>query len=182
MLVSSKELHSNVWMNDLQSGSGSILFGGVDTNKYTGTLKTAPLPVTVYATDVSPYLVSNRISLDAIATAKGSTTTMTTSSFPINILLDTGATACSLPQQLVDNLCSAFSCTAVPGFNYLLPCTLQAPNSGNISFAFSGVNITVRLSQFVRQAGYSNNMCSFDISLMNDTLGYILGDSFVYNL
>ena len=75
------------WLNDLNTGSGSVLFGGVDTAKYTSPLQIVPvLPGTVG----SPYQ-NLRISLDAIGTLKGTTTTLTASSgFPITVILDNG--------------------------------------------------------------------------------------------
>lgn len=33
----------SVWINDLSGSAGSILFGGVDTDKYTGPLRTIPI-------------------------------------------------------------------------------------------------------------------------------------------
>lgn len=45
-MVSQKKINSkaySLWLNDLDSNTGSILFGGVDTNKYMGDLVTLPV-------------------------------------------------------------------------------------------------------------------------------------------
>jgi hypothetical protein len=33
----------SLWLNDLDANTGSILFGGVDSDKYTGDLETLPI-------------------------------------------------------------------------------------------------------------------------------------------
>ena len=179
----------SVWLNDIGSQGGSVLFGGVDTAKLTGPLQTVPVvPASFFPAGSpnagQPFYNFLQVSLDGVATSQGSKTTLSTpAGFPISVLLDTGTTACFLPPQVVTNLCNAFSCT-VQSPNYLLPCTTQ----GAISFNLSGINITVPLSDFLRTNGYSGGMCQFDIQPSTDPTSYILGETFlrssyvVYNL
>ncbi|MCJ1397717.1 hypothetical protein MMC11_000913 [Xylographa trunciseda] len=156
-------------------------FGGVDTSKYTGPLQTVPVvpafktgpndprgPAgTVLYGDIS-------ISLDAIGTSKGSATTISTpAGFPLTVLLDTGTTLLQLPQQVCTNLCSAFGCTTTSNNGYTLPCN----TAGNITFNFSGINITAPVAEFQRDLGFGGGQCSFDIQPINS--GYILGEPFL---
>ncbi|MCJ1396380.1 hypothetical protein MMC18_009270 [Xylographa bjoerkii] len=174
----------SLWLNDINSQAGSILFGGVDSAKYTGSLQTVPV-VPMVASSASPNpaqsnYVKLQVTLDAIGTSKGSTSTLTTSSgFPITVLLDSGSTTCYLPPQIITNICLAFGGCGGQAPQYTLPCSLNAPNSGNISFNFSGQNITVPISEFIQNGnqGPSGQMCTFLMVPKNDT--YILGDSFL---
>jgi hypothetical protein len=179
----------SVWLNDMQSSTGSILFGGVDTAKYTGSLQTVPV-----VPQAGSYNIL-QVSLYAIGTAvagnsqiAGTITTLNAGSgFPITVLLDTGYTGLLLPAQIVTNICLAFGCIQ-QGTIYELPCRLQAPESGSISFNFSGQVITAPIGEFVRDSSALNEQyCVFDI-LPADSDLYILGDAFlrsayvVYNL
>ncbi|MCJ1384559.1 hypothetical protein MMC17_007676 [Xylographa soralifera] len=171
----------SIWLNDISAGKGSVLFGGVDTAKYTGPLQTVPIvPVgnlgpndprgpagTVLYGDLA-------ISLDAIGTSKGAATTLSTpAGFPLTVILDTGTTWLELPQQVCTNLCSAFGCTAGPNNVYTLPCN----TAGNITFNFSGINITAPVAEFQRDLGFGSGQCSFDIQATNSS--YILGEPFL---
>ncbi|MCJ1396129.1 hypothetical protein MMC18_009018 [Xylographa bjoerkii] len=180
----------SIWMNDISAGKGSVLFGGVDTAKYTGPLQTVPV---VPAFNLGPndprgpagtvYYGDLAVSLDAIGTSKGSATTLSTpAGFPLTVILDTGTTSLELPPQVCTNLCSAFGCTAGPNNVYTLPCN----TAGNITFNLSGINITAPVAEFQRDLGYGSGQCSFDIQATNSS--FILGEPFlrsayvVYNL
>ena len=90
-------------------------------------------------------------------------------------MLDTGTTWLELPQQVCTNLCSAFGCTANPNNLYTLPCN----TAGNITFNFSGVNISAPVAQFQRDLGFGAGQCSFDIQATNASDSYILGEPFL---
>ena len=71
------------------------------------------------------------------------------------------------------NLCSALGCTANPNNIYTLPCNTV----GNITFNFSGINITAPVAELQRDLGYGSGQCSFDIQATNSN--YILGEPFL---
>jgi hypothetical protein len=48
----------SLWLNDLNAGIGSILFGGVDTDKYTGDLISLPIVTDSYTNMKDRYLVT----------------------------------------------------------------------------------------------------------------------------
>lgn len=156
----------SLWLNDLGSSTGSILFGGIDTEKYYGTLSSMPVIATkgVYA-DFSVGLTS--ISYTPASTA----IPLTNSSFSVPIILESSTTEIYLPQAVVENIYSAFGVEFGSDNSPYVDC--KAGNSSYMSFGFeSGTVIEVPYSEFITKLYVPNPLpknlsftdaCSFGI-------------------
>ncbi|KAK6458736.1 aspartic peptidase domain-containing protein [Scheffersomyces xylosifermentans] len=143
--------------------SGTIIFGGIDNAKYSGTL--VPLPVQ------SPYELS--INLKSI-TVGGKTTTAN-----INPVLDSGTTLSYLPQSLVKAVATALKGTADSSVGYIIDC--NQPTNQYITYTFNGVTIKVPYSELPIELYYTNGDkypgCA--LGILSTTSTPILGDNFL---
>ncbi|OAG36152.1 hypothetical protein AYO21_09692 [Fonsecaea monophora] len=125
----------SIYLDDLEAGSGFILFGAVDGSKYAGSLVTLPM---IPYTDSAPRLQVEWTYLSA-TTSDGSTTHLTQSGFSYPVALDTGYTTSVLPVDLFNELATYFSVYTDSNGNYLVPCEMP---SGFFSFGFGGEGYT----------------------------------------
>ncbi|KAK0610906.1 aspartic peptidase domain-containing protein [Immersiella caudata] len=94
----------SLYLNDLEAKSGTILFGGIDTEKFTGTLKSIPvLPEEEYG-----YITHFNVSLTSLATTSdvsgNSNNFIPPSGVPV--ILDSGTTYTYLPREVTAPLFS----------------------------------------------------------------------------
>ncbi|GAB1734536.1 hypothetical protein NU195Hw_g8988t1 [Hortaea werneckii] len=98
----------SIYLNDLSSISGSILFGGIDTTKFTGPLTTLDILPSPISGGISQFITT--VTSLSLTTNDGQTTSLFTggtnsptayeSTNPaLPVLLDTGSAAWSLPQS-----------------------------------------------------------------------------------
>ena len=182
----------SLWLNDLDASTGSILFGGIDTEKFVGNM--TRINVLKEKTDPAPYHFT--VALTSL-TAKSSSgeDTLTSSSFPIEAVLDSGTTLTYLPQDLAEQIWKEV------GAEYddsqggaLIPCSF-AKTSGYFSFGFAGpdgprINVTMdelvlsmgdeRGPQSTFQSGAfkGQSSCAFGIQNYTDS-PVLLGDTFL---
>ncbi len=153
----------SIYLNSLDADSGSILFGGVDQTKYTGTLGTVPL------TSSSRTLVT----LNNLQLSDGSYI----SSSVGDVLLDTGTTLTYLPNDFIDGLVKLLGGTSSDDGHgntiYTVPCE---SSSRTLDFTFGCVTVKVPFSNF--QSSLSSGSCSLDLIPAGDGLS-IVGDSFL---
>ncbi|KAI0105576.1 acid protease [Hypoxylon sp. NC0597] len=152
---------------------GVVIFGGLDTGKFTGTLQTLPIIPAQESPDGVPRYWVNMTSL-SLTPPSGQTkqyenTTMT-------VFLDSGATLTLLPTQLANSIAADFGADATDsnGF-YPVDCSLN-DLQGSLDFAFDGVTIKVPYNELVRelQTGFGTQ-CFLGISPSDDFL--LLGDT-----
>ncbi|KAK8016174.1 acid protease [Apiospora rasikravindrae] len=94
----------SLYLNTLQSPSGTVLFGGVDKSKYTGELMAVPLGPTAATQKYSYYYVA----LDSLSmTFDNGTTSPAFTYITTPVLLDSGATLTYLPNSTVQRLYQA---------------------------------------------------------------------------
>ncbi|KAI1101626.1 acid protease [Jackrogersella minutella] len=165
--------------------TGEIVFGGVDTNKYSGNLAKVP-------TDPSDphYVVTlNSLSLQTpVSTSSPSeaiaevSEPITDSNLPLRVVVDSGTTLSLLPESMVSTLAAGFP-GATPDGNggYKVPCDLRNSTDGSVSFEFAGdgsskVTITVSYSDFI---WYGGDECFLGASYSKDIGVWILGDTFL---
>ncbi|OJJ43615.1 hypothetical protein ASPZODRAFT_136067 [Penicilliopsis zonata CBS 506.65] len=167
----------SLWLNDLDSGSGSILFGGVDSAKYSGTLET--LPVQKVDGEYAAFVLA----LTGVAlNSSGTVQKYSSSSLPLGVLLDSGTSLIYLADDLVEDLYTNLSVTyeSEAGVGYV-PCSL-ADEDYTLDFTFSSPTIRVDISELVLYDGditYDDGTpaCVFGIAPGGDTS--ILGDTFL---
>ena len=173
----------SLWLNDLDSSGGSILFGGVDTAKFQPPLQT--VPILRKNGQYSEFLVTLSGMLVSGPGIQGSF-----NKTQIPVLLDSGSQAISLPESLVDPIYNAFG--VFPFENQpAINCSL-ANSPATIDFSFSGAVISMPIGSaiikptpeyFLGQGLPANTtvpagVCAFQIVPSSST-PYILGDAFL---
>lgn len=181
----------SLWLNDLDASTGSILFGGIDTDKYEGDLSRL---------DVIPDETSGRYSSFIVyltsltANSTSGSDGLSSSEFPIPVVLDSGTTLSYLPtdlaQQIWDEVGAYYSSDAGSA---VLPCSM-ASSTGQFVFQFggsSGPQIGVGMDELVlslvtsgsnptfTSGTYSGQeACQFGIQNFSSD-PFLLGDTFL---
>ncbi|KAG8532043.1 uncharacterized protein KY384_003680 [Bacidia gigantensis] len=145
-LVDAKLINSNaysLWLDDLQSSTGSILFGGVDTDKYTGSLQTLPIQ------KVQGEFAELLLSISGLSISQSGNNQSTTSDLPTAAILDSGSTMTYLPDDLTSEIYNAlnvqFSQRQGSGF-----CSCDLANENiTVGFTFTSPTISVPISELV---------------------------------
>ncbi|KAJ5246928.1 hypothetical protein N7468_001911 [Penicillium chermesinum] len=168
----------SLWLNDLDSNEGSILFGGVDTAKYHGSLETLPIQKT-YGEYTAFYIALTSLSL----TNSSGTTEFSSKSLPSAALLDSGSSLTYLPDSIVTDIYDALGVTwEASQQTAYLPCSI-AKKDYNISYTFSSPTINVAISELIlgfTGATYSDGeeACVFGLNPSGGSTS-LLGDTFL---
>jgi hypothetical protein len=137
----------SLWLNDLDSSTGSCLFGGYDTKKFTGKLLTVP----IQPDESSGKLTSMTVAWTSLGiTTKSGSQTITSSSFKSPALLDSGTTLSVIPNDIYEALVQFFNATLDEAGDALVKCN-ELDNTGTLDFTFGGANgpvIKVPFSEF----------------------------------
>ncbi|KAI3320362.1 eukaryotic aspartyl protease [Xylariaceae sp. AK1471] len=153
---------------------GAIIFGGLDTSKFTGTLQTQPIIPASRSPDGVPRYWINMESLGLTPPTGKAKQYANTS---MAVFLDSGATLTLLPTALANSIAADFGAEAtdVNGF-YPVDCKFN-DQPGTLDFAFSGVTINVPYKEVVRelQTGFGTQCFlgispSEDFALLGDTM------------
>jgi hypothetical protein len=164
----------SIYLDDLSAESGFILFGDVDSTKYSGEL--VSLPIRPY-TDNVPRLQVDWTYCSATGET-GAETPFTTSTFSYPVAMDTGYTSSVLPVELFNELAEAFGVTAADNGDYLVSCDMP---KGFFTFGFGAgpaVTIQVPFSEFAIPVKEGSAQCLF--GFLPQTLDVIsFGDTFL---
>lgn len=180
-LVADGKISSNaysLWLNDLDASTGQILFGGVDTEQFTGELQTLPVQKNggVYA----EFLIT------LTGLTMGSMTIA--SDQALAVLLDSGSSLTYLPDTWVETVYNQVGAQydASEGAAYV-PCSL-ANNSTSLEFTFTSPAIKVGMDELVldlvttngKRPTFSNGVtaCLFGIAPAGSGTN-VLGDTFL---
>lgn len=130
----------SLWLNDLDADTGSILFGGVNTAQYSGSLET--LPVQKQAGVYSEFLIT------LTGLQLGSATLA--SNMALAVLLDSGSSLTYLPDSIVQTIYNQVGATydSSEGVAYV-PCSLADKANSSVTFQFSSPSITVGVDELV---------------------------------
>lgn len=169
----------SLWLNGLNSASGNILFGGIDTERFEGNLST--LPVQRKDGEYTDLLITlTGVSFDGKPVAENKKQAA---------LLDSGSTLIYLPNYITSQLAQSVGGVYEPGQNaYFCPCSL-ADSSKTLDLTFSGVTIRIPASELVlsleNTAGEKvykeetgEQMCLFGVA-PSGTKTPVLGDTFL---
>jgi hypothetical protein len=168
----------SLWLNDLDSNRGSILFGGVDAEKYVGTLESVPIESEsgVYA----EFLITlTKLTLGDQTIG---------SDLALAVLLDTGSSLTYLPDALVSEIYNQVGAEFDDQQNTAyVPCAL-AQQQATLNFTFSSPTIAVEMNELVidlltssgRRPTFSNGVeaCLFGIAPAGAGTN-VLGDTFL---
>lgn len=162
----------SLWLNDLDASTGSILFGGVDTDKYSGTLSTLPIIQEggVYAEFI--------IALTDMGIGGNKTALFANSN--VAVLLDSGSSLMYLPNAVASALYTQFNARYDSRQQAaFVDCNL-ANQQGSLEFGFSGVTISVPYNELVITAAVSRGqpVCILGIGPAGDGVS-VLGDTFL---
>ncbi|KAI1369066.1 aspartic-type endopeptidase [Xylaria arbuscula] len=180
-LVSAGQISRNaysLWLNDLDASTGSILFGGVDTEQYTGDLHTLPIQANggVYS-EFLITLTALKLGDETIAEDQA-----------LAVLLDSGSSLTYLPDSFVETIYERVDAQ----YDYdagaaYVPCNLES-NTTTLDFTFSSPTITVDMGELVldlvtssgQRPKFSNgeDACLFGIAPAGDGTN-VLGDTFL---
>ncbi|PVH98043.1 acid protease [Periconia macrospinosa] len=162
----------SLWLNDLDASTGSILFGGIDTSKFKGSLQLLPI---IQERGVHAEFI---IALTGMG-QNGQTNSIFTNQ-SIAVLLDSGSSLMYLPDNVANALYEAYGAQydSSQGAAFV-DCNLST-RQGSIEFTFSGVTISVDLSELVITAGFQRGrpICILGVSPAGNSLS-VLGDTFL---
>ena len=170
----------SLWLDDIYSSTGNILFGGVDTAKYQGSLRT--LDIVQEGNGPLEMLVS----LDSIVyqTSKGGVVAMANTT---TVLLDSGATLTYVPDGTATIIYNAVGAQYSSRYGLaFVPCSV-ANSTDTLAFYFGGKLITVSMAEMVIPGGINRNLdCTFGIVPSSSITSAVsnrvtLGDSFIRN-
>lgn len=162
-------------MNDLKASTGTILFGGVNKAKYLGELQTLPV-VPVY-----DNYYSLAIALTGVSVQTNSSSKSYTDNLPLSVSLDTGTSLTALPESLVNKIYKDLDVTWDEKDNAAYIDCDAANNDYNVTYSFSGAEITVGISELVldiEYSGFPSGTCMFGLVPSQPGLN-LLGDTFL---
>jgi hypothetical protein len=150
-LVSQGEISTmaySLWLNDVEANTGSILFGGIDTSKYTGSLISLPIQNDATTGSLTSFTVAWT---GLTSSGGGSTQTYADPNTVTAAILDSGTTDTLLPDAIANEIYSAVGVTTDPIYGNIVPCDL---GSDDLTFTFTfggpnGATVKVPLSEFV---------------------------------
>jgi hypothetical protein len=184
----------SLYLDDQAASTGSILFGGIDISKYTGSIMSVPMePVPIVGIFGGPTS-SFTIILTSLDVQNGSSTSSINNfNVGVPVILDSSTPSTYLPPTFSDQTWA--DAGAINDFdnngNAFVNCDLNSSNV-NYNFQFSGsygptisVGITELLQPMsdteLERLGFKSpfeNTCSFGI-LPGNNGPYILGDTFL---
>ena len=173
----------SLWLDDLNANTGSILFGGVDTDKYHGSLQSLPVQKqnNVYAEFI--------VTLSGLTLQDGGKNSSLSTDLPAPVILDTGSSITYLPDSLAQDVFQALNVqySESEGAGYA-SCDLVNQDI-TVDFVFSSVTISVNITELIinpSEADTGNGqvyqsedqLCLFGItSAQGETA--VLGDTFL---
>jgi hypothetical protein len=164
----------SVALGSKAEGAGVVVFGGVDTGKFSGKLVGLPI---IPGNQSPDKVVRFWVTLDSMqhTTEAGVSKGLTSKRMPV--FLDTGATLTLLPPALAWRMALAVGASEQnrDGF-YIVDCGL-IQKKGTIDFNFQGVSIRVPYREIVRETGTSPPSCY--LGVMPSTSFTLLGDTFL---
>lgn len=171
----------SLWLDDLKSTTGNILFGGVDTDKYRGALQTLPIR------DANGRHNVFAITLDGFSLTKDGDRQSFRESLPTVAVLDSGTTFTLLPERLAKKLFTVLKLEERLFTPPTVDCSL-ADSELSTEFTFSSAKITVPIGELVfhprSRKGVndtddnSSPACVFGISSFDQEFA-LLGDTFL---
>lgn len=154
-LVDGGHINSNaysLWLNDLDASEGSILFGGVDTDKFTGQLTTVPVLGQNVGGGQNVYY---ELAVALSGVSYGGKDVSGSNNLPIAVVLDSGTSLIYLPDAIVENIYNQVNVVLMDGTAYAY---CEDANSGKeLSFTFSGKTINVPVDELYISVGTDQN-------------------------
>ncbi|KAI9797759.1 MAG: hypothetical protein M1835_006931 [Candelina submexicana] len=175
----------SLWLNDLEASTGSILFGGVDTNRFHGKLQTLPI-LTIDGVHAAFFIAMTSITL---SNGRQQTSMFSSSNNAMAVLLDSGSSLTYLPDTIANAIFTQV------GASYdersqaaYIPCSMMN-NASTLDYTFTSPVISVPMNELVIDLGTTANgrpltfndgtpACMFGIAPSGGSTN-ILGDTFL---
>ncbi|WXC58992.1 hypothetical protein SNK03_004883 [Fusarium graminearum] len=145
----------SLWLNDLDSDQGTILFGGIDTKRFYGKLATLPLlPESTKSLNVTSFSVSLQ-GLNVKTPKNSNGIKMDSLKKNTVAILDSGSTVCLLPDPQVNEIYKAFDVLSVQDVPIpFADCGYGKDKGKGISFdfEFDGKTISIPMSEMIVNA------------------------------
>ena len=195
-MVSAGLINSNaysLWLDDLEANTGSIIFGGVDTDKYIGQLQT--LPIQQEFNEYAELIIT----VSSMKMVNGDSTNSFNTDLPTAVILDSGSSLTYLPNTnaIYTALNAQYSQQDGAAF---VSCSLANENI-TLDFTFTSITISVPISELVlnidvieegrespnvdyngagsyNSGGSDENICLFGIAPSQGSTS-VLGDTFL---
>ncbi|KAF1990130.1 acid protease [Aulographum hederae CBS 113979] len=173
-LVDRGTIQSNaysLWLNDLSSETGNVLFGGIDSDKYEGSLQT--VPIVKQENKNTEFII-------ALTGLSSQDQDLMGDMDPFGVLLDSGASLSYLPNDIALDLYDMYGLESTTSDGVPeVDCDL-ANSEDSVEFSFSGINITVPMNELIltSQITATGKKCVFGIGPSDDGLS-VLGDTFL---
>lgn len=169
----------SLYLDDLSASTGGLIFGGYDTEKYTGSLVTLP-------NVLSDPVLSVPLSSITFTDPAGSTTTLATGS--VGVILDSGTPISRLPSDVFDDLVAAveglnYQVESSDDYGYVVDCALgQASGYLNLGFEDPDTGNSVVISvPFSELAVPESDICVFGAT-PQDYQDLVFGDTFMRSM
>ncbi|KAK6349395.1 hypothetical protein TWF696_005682 [Orbilia brochopaga] len=137
----------SLWLDDLASDTGSILFGGVDTARFIGNLTSIPIELAPGQVDPLAFAIP----LTAVSFSDGESHFNITSKYlPATVVLDSGSSLTFLPRPIASSLAAQFSAKFSHQLNlYVIDCHYPTENAF-VEYSFSFVmSVRVPMSELI---------------------------------
>lgn len=167
----------SLYLNSYNQSYGSIVFGGVDTTKYTGDLVALPLQPGPNDEGTIEFFVT--LSKVTFTDAKGASTVLTPDDYAQSVLLDSGTSYTALTNDVIDKLASGMGAVSIDdNYDMAVPCGFANTNA-TISYTFGGSDgptVVVPMSETIGTS--QENECVFGFGPAIGGIS-ILGDTFL---
>lgn len=137
-MVSSGLIHTqaySLWLDDKEASVGSVLFGGIDTDKYEGDLA----DIAIYPNAAGDYTRFTVALTGVTASSSTGTDVLTPDGYAIPAILDSGTSLTILPNDLTALIYQEFNVLIDDYYGPTVPCS-TAQVDGTINFQFEGPN------------------------------------------
>lgn len=153
---------------------GVLIFGGVDTKKFTGSLVSNTILGPQNGEELNRYWIQ----MTGIALNKSGSSTKQYADADLPVVLDSGSSLSYLPSSIVSSMADDFDATYDSDSElYQVPCS-QAQSSGSVDFSFGDAKISVPFNEFIWQ--YSDQLCILGVVPATGTgTTSLLGDTFL---
>ncbi|CRG91008.1 aspartic-type endopeptidase (OpsB), putative [Talaromyces islandicus] len=134
----------SLWLDDLDANVGSILFGGVDTEKYVGDLQTVPI---LQIPGENPQFYINMSGL-TLSLDGNTETTYGHTLLPAPAILDSGTSLTVLPDSIVASIIQDLNGTYDTQNPGQIPCSVMNKDIG-LNFTFSTASVSVGIKDML---------------------------------
>lgn len=177
-----KSASYSIYLNGTDSSSASVLFGGVDHDKYTGELTTFPIINTLtsygYTTAIKIEITLNKL----IAGSYSNDEQVTIATGSAAALLDTGTTLTYVPSDVLSEIQTLISMEYSSSVGYYMKCS--DGDNYFLTWEFQGRQFRIAFSSFLIELETNSGVSSYCYVGLQDSGddSFTLGDSFLRNV